>query len=71
MKYFLNWLLDEKIILLVGAVVFALFALLLIKWKVDSGYISSFVGLVSLLVGALVRGIVGPNGNLNDQGEKK
>ena len=62
MKYFMQWALDEKIILSSGAIIFAIFAMILIKWGAGDAHISSFIGFASLLLGGLIRGIVGPNG---------
>jgi hypothetical protein len=62
MKYFMQWALDEKIILGVLAITFAVLAILLIKWNADTSHVSSFIGLSSLLIGGLIRGIIGPNG---------
>lgn len=70
-SYLLKWLLDEKIILLSGAFLFTLLAMALIKWDARESYVMLVLGLSSSLVGALIRGIVGPNGNLKDPDDPK
>ncbi len=60
--YLMDWLLDERIILLSGAVIFALMSVVLIHWKADKEYVIAFFGLSNGLIGALVRGIVTQRG---------
>ena len=59
----LTWLLDERIILLVGALLFTVLGMVLISWNASESYVILVLGLASGLVGALIRGIVGPNGD--------
>ena len=57
MRTFLEWLLDEKIVICAMAVFFSMIAVMLIHWHVDKEYISIFGSAVTMLVGALLRGI--------------
>ena len=71
MKYFMTWLLDEKVILLNGAILFVLISMWMKRLEMEPTNIGIVIGLSSNLVGALIRGIVGPNGNLNNNDTPK
>ena len=60
-QFLLKWLLDERIILLFGAIIFAGFAILLIHWDAKEVYVTGMTGFSGMMIGALVRGIIGPN----------
>lgn len=62
---FLQWLLDEKVILLVGSIIFVLLAIWMIHMKTDAQLIGVVIGIGVSLAGALTRGIVGSNSNGN------
>lgn len=62
MEYLMQWLLDERIILLVGAIIFAFFTIYLIHLDSKETYVTGMSGLTGMLIGALVRGITGANG---------
>jgi hypothetical protein len=57
MRTVLEWLLDEKIVICLMAQTFAGVTLLLIYWKADKEYVMLFGGFISMLIGALLRGI--------------
>jgi hypothetical protein len=65
-RTFLEWALDEKVVLSFLAVFFGTLMVLLIKWHADKEYIMAFSGFVGLVLGALMRGIthqISDNGN--------
>lgn len=62
---FLTWLLDEKVVLLIGSIIFVLLAILMIHMKADPQIVGLVIGIASGLAGALTRGIVGSNSNGN------
>lgn len=72
---FLTWLLDEKVVLLIGSIIFVLLAILMIHMKADPQIVGLVIGIASGLAGALTRGIVGSNTNgstnNNSTGETK
>jgi hypothetical protein len=65
MRSLWDWILDEKIVLCVMAVFFSSITVLLIHWHVDKEYVSIFGGAVTMLVGALLRGITHLNPTSN------
>jgi hypothetical protein len=58
MKEFSRFLLNEKIILGLLAIMFSLFMMWGIHWNADKEIIGAFSTLASMCVGALTRGIV-------------
>jgi uncharacterized membrane protein len=58
----MDWLLDERIILLAGAIGFSLLGLLLVSWNAKESYVLAMFGLSAQMIGALIRGITGPIG---------
>ncbi len=58
MKYLLEWILDERIILIFSALIFALLAMVLIHWNADKEYVMTFTGFSTGLIGALLRGLI-------------
>jgi hypothetical protein len=57
MKYFMQWALDEKVIISSMAIFFALCVILFVHWGADKEYVSIFGSAVTMLIGALLRGI--------------
>ena len=51
------WLLDEKIVICLMAIILSLVAILLIHWNAEKDYTMAFIGFVGMLLGALLRGI--------------
>jgi predicted metal-dependent enzyme (double-stranded beta helix superfamily) len=52
-----EWLLDEKVVFSVLAVLFSAGILVCIHWKAEREIVAMFYGLASACVGALTRGI--------------
>ena len=57
MQTLLKWLLDEKVVLGVLAVIFSLFVMLCVHWHAEKEITGGFATLASMCVGALTRGI--------------
>jgi hypothetical protein len=57
MRYLLQYVLDEKIVLGFLSLIFAVFTIILIKWNCEKEYVMLFGSFISMLVGALLRGI--------------
>jgi hypothetical protein len=57
MRYFLQYVLDEKIVLGFLSLIFAIMTIILIKWNCEKEYVMLFIGFISMLIGALLRGI--------------
>jgi len=59
------WMLDEKVILLVGSIIFVLLSIWMIHMKTDPQIVGVVIGIAVSLAGALTRGIVGSPSNGN------
>ncbi len=57
MKTWHEILLDEKIVVCGMALLFSMACITLIKWGAEKEYVMLFGGFVSMLIGALLRGI--------------